>query len=93
LAVSRTRDGVELVDRKPNLAKRREAILDRASLTRDAPHWSRLAPLELGLDESAEIPRDRRALSQRGLTERSPGVVRGGDSRNVVIGPHITFNV
>jgi hypothetical protein len=63
------------------------------ALPETRPHRSLLAALELGLDESAEIPRDRRALSQRGLTERSPDLVGSGDSRNVVIGPHVKYNV
>jgi hypothetical protein len=40
------------------------AVLDLAGLAGDAPNRSRLAALELGLDQAAEIPGDGRALRE-----------------------------
>ena len=50
-------DGVELVDRKSNLAKRREPVLDRASLGKTRRTWRSLRRSSSASNESVEIDR------------------------------------
>ena len=58
----------------------------------DVTHRSRLAALELGLDQPAEISRDGRALCQCHVAEPGPRLVGDRDPSDVMVALHIRYN-
>jgi hypothetical protein len=75
-------------DGQAHLAQRGEAVLDLTGLPGDATHRARLAALELGLDQAAEISGDGRALRQSQAAECGPGLVGDRDPGDVIFALH-----